>query len=76
MLQIWKSCSSAPVHILYQGMASAVSLAQCLLTVTCTVEDVLSLSGQFPLTGEGAMLTCRAVATAHTVATHAAALLQ
>jgi hypothetical protein len=32
--------------------------------------------GQFPLTCEGAMLTCRTVATAHTVAAHAAALLQ
>jgi hypothetical protein len=40
------------------------------------VEDVLSLLGQFPLTCEGAMLTCHAVASAHTVAAHAAALLQ
>jgi hypothetical protein len=42
-----------------------VSPAQRLLSVTCTVEDVLSLLGQFLLTGEGAMLTCRAVASAH-----------
>jgi hypothetical protein len=42
--------------------------AQYLLSVTCTVEDVLSLLGQFLLTGEGAMLTCCAVASAHTVA--------
>jgi hypothetical protein len=50
--------------------------AQCLLSVTCTVEDMLSLLDQFPLTGEGAMLTRCAVASAHTVAAHAAALLQ
>jgi hypothetical protein len=50
--------------------------AQCLLSVTCTVEDVLSLLGQFPLTGERAMLTRRAVASAHTEAAHAATLLQ
>jgi hypothetical protein len=79
MLQIRKFSSSAPVRILYQGMVMchlASTVAQCLLPVTCTVEDVLSLLGSFPLTGEGAMLTCRAVASAHTVAAHAAALLQ
>jgi hypothetical protein len=53
-----------------------VSPAQCLLPVTYTVEVVLSLLGQFQLTGEGAVLTCRAVASAHTVAAHAAVLLQ
>jgi hypothetical protein len=40
-----------------------------------TVEDMLSLLGQYPLTGEGATLTCRAVASAHTVAAHASTLL-
>jgi hypothetical protein len=42
----------------------------------CTVEDALSLLGQYPLTGEGAALTRRAVASVHTVAAHASALLQ
>jgi hypothetical protein len=50
--------------------------AQCLLSVTCTMEDVLSLLGRFPLTDEGAMLTRCTVASAHTVAAHAADLLQ
>jgi hypothetical protein len=54
----------------------AVSPAQYLLSVTCTMEVVLSLLDQFPLTGEGAVLTCRAIASAHTIAAHAAALLQ
>jgi hypothetical protein len=40
------------------------------------VEDILSLLGQFLLTGEGAMLTRYAVASAHTIAAHASALLQ
>jgi hypothetical protein len=40
-----------------------------------TVGDVLSLLGQYPLTGEGAALTRRAVGSAHTVAAHASALL-
>jgi hypothetical protein len=40
------------------------------------MEDVLSLLSQILLTGEGAMLTRGAVASAHTVAVHAAALLQ
>jgi hypothetical protein len=42
----------------------------------CTVEDVLPLLGLSPLTGEGAMLTCRSVTSVHTVAAHASALLQ
>jgi hypothetical protein len=50
--------------------------AQCLLSTLRTVEDVLSLLGQDPLTGEGAALTRRAVASARTVAVHASALLQ
>jgi hypothetical protein len=50
--------------------------AQYLLSVLRTVEDVLSLLGLYPLTGEGAALTRRAVASAHTVAAHASALLQ
>jgi hypothetical protein len=50
--------------------------AQCLLSVTCTVEDVLSLLGRFALTGDGAMLTRYTVASAHTVAVHASALVQ
>jgi hypothetical protein len=41
-----------------------------------TMEDMLSLLGQYPLTGEGAALTRRAVASARTVAAHASALLQ
>jgi hypothetical protein len=53
-----------------------VSPAQCLLSVKCTVEVVLSLLGQVPLTGEGAVLTYRAVTSAHTVAAHVVALLQ
>jgi hypothetical protein len=76
MLQIWKSCSSAPCVSSTRVWLYADSLAQCLLSVTCTVEDVLSLLDQFPPIGEGAMLTCRAVASVHTVAAHAAALLQ
>jgi hypothetical protein len=76
MLQIWQSCSPAPCVSSTRVWSCAVSLAQCLLIVTCIVEDVLSLLGQFPLTGEGAMLTCRAVASVHTLAAHAAALLQ
>jgi hypothetical protein len=41
-----------------------------------TVKDVLSLLGQYLLTGEGVALTRRAVASARTVAVHASALLQ
>jgi hypothetical protein len=41
-----------------------------------TMEDVLSLLDQYPLTGEGAALTRHAVASAHTVAAHASALQQ
>jgi hypothetical protein len=37
---------------------------------------VLSLLGQYPLTGEEAALTRRTVASAHTVAAHASAHLQ
>jgi hypothetical protein len=40
-----------------------------------TMEDMLSLLGQYPLTGEGATLTRHAVASAHTVAAHASTLL-
>jgi hypothetical protein len=50
--------------------------AQCLLSVTRTVGDVLSLLDQFPLTGEGAMLTRHSVASALTVAVDASALAQ
>jgi hypothetical protein len=50
--------------------------AQCLLSVSRTVEDVLSLLGQCPLICEGATLTYRAVASVLTVAVHASALLQ
>jgi hypothetical protein len=41
-----------------------------------TVEDVLSLMGRYPLTGERAALTRRAIASARTVAVRASALLQ
>jgi hypothetical protein len=51
-------------------------LAQCLLSVLRAVEDVLSLLGQYPLTGEGAVLTRHAVASVYTVGAHAFALLQ
>jgi hypothetical protein len=65
------------VHIFYQDMViCTVSRAQCLLSVACTVEVVLSLLDEFSLTDERVVLTCRAVASAHTVAVHAAALLQ
>jgi hypothetical protein len=50
--------------------------AQCLLSTLRTVEDVLLLLGQDPLTGEGAALTRRAVASACTMAAHASALLR
>jgi hypothetical protein len=40
------------------------------------VENVLSLLGQDPLTGEGDALTRCAVASARTMAAHASALLQ
>jgi hypothetical protein len=56
---------------------SCVALpAQWLLPVLHTVEDVLSLLDQYPHIGEGAALTRRTVASAHTVAAHASALLQ
>jgi hypothetical protein len=41
-----------------------------------TVEAVLPLVGQDPLTDEGAALTRRTVASVHTVAAHASAHLQ
>jgi hypothetical protein len=50
--------------------------AQCLLSVTCTVEGALSLLGLFPLTGKGAMLTHCAISPAYIVAAHTADLLQ
>jgi hypothetical protein len=68
MRQIQRSYTPARVW------SCAALSAQCLLSVTCTVEDVLSLLGRFPLTGEGAMLTRRAIASALTVAAHASAL--
>jgi hypothetical protein len=37
---------------------------------------VLSLLGQYPLTGEGAVLTHRAFTSVYTVGVHASALLQ
>jgi hypothetical protein len=64
------------VHIFYQGMVMYRFTARCLPSVTCTVEVVLLPLDQFLLTGEGVVLTCHAVASAHTVAVHAAALLQ
>jgi tetrahydromethanopterin S-methyltransferase subunit E len=83
MPQIWKSSSpllpivldrEADVHNLLPGYGHVPS--QCLLSVTYTVEVVLSLLGPLPLTAEGVVLTCHAVASAHTIAAHAAALLQ
>jgi hypothetical protein len=50
--------------------------AQCLLSVLRTVEDVLSLLGYYPLTGEGAALTRRAAASMRIVAVHVSTLLQ
>jgi hypothetical protein len=50
--------------------------AQCLLSTLRTVEDVLSLLGQDPLTREGAALTRRAIASARPMAAHTSALLQ
>jgi hypothetical protein len=41
-----------------------------------TVEAALPLLGQDPLTDEGAVLTCRAVASVHTVAAYTSAHLQ
>jgi hypothetical protein len=63
------------VRIYNQGMVMC-RLTGTVLPVTCTVEDVLSLLGQFPLISEGAMLTRRAIACTHAVAAHASALLQ
>jgi hypothetical protein len=77
MLQIQKSSSSAPVRIL------RLDLVLCRLACTgSTASDkhsgrrAVTVGSQFPLTGEKAMLTCRAVASARTVAAHATALLQ
>jgi hypothetical protein len=77
MLQIWKSSSPAPVRIL------GLDLILCRLACTGSAASDMHSGGradtvgsQFPLTGEGAMLTCRAVASARTVTAHAAALLQ
>jgi hypothetical protein len=75
MLQIRKSSSSAPVHILrldlvLYRLARTGSAASALHSGRCAVTVGL----QFPLIGEGAMLTCRAVASARTVAANAMAL--
>jgi hypothetical protein len=62
--------------ILYQGMVMC-SLAGTVPVVSDMHSGRRAVTvGQFPLTGEGAMLTRRAVASAHTVVAHAAALLQ
>jgi hypothetical protein len=77
MLQIRKSSSSASVRIF------CLDLVLCRLACTgSAASDVHSgrradtVGSQFPLIDEGAMLTCRAVASAPTIAAHAAALLQ
>jgi hypothetical protein len=77
MLQIRKSYSSAPVRIL------RLNLVLCRLACTGSATSdmhsgrrAVTVGSQFPLTGEGAMLTCRAVASVRTVAAHAAALLR
>jgi hypothetical protein len=71
MLEIQKSSSSAPVRILYQGMV------MCRLACTGSAASDMhrgrrgdTVGSQFQLTDEGAMLTCRAVASARTVADH------
>jgi hypothetical protein len=65
MLQIRKSSPSAPVHIL------RLDLVLCRLAcIGSAASDMYNgrradtVGSQFPLTGEGAMLTCRAVASA------------
>jgi hypothetical protein len=77
MLQIRKSSSSAPVRIL------RLDLVLChLACIGSAASDMHNgrhadtVGSQLPLTGEGAMLTCHVVASARTVAAHAAALLQ
>jgi hypothetical protein len=77
MLQIRKSSSSAPMRIL------RLDLVLCRLACTEPgASDMHSgrradtVGSQFPLTSEGTMLTCRAVASARTVAAYAVALLQ
>jgi hypothetical protein len=76
MLQIWKSYFSAPMGILYQGMV------MCHFGSTVpAVSDMHSgrravTIGSIPADRRRAMLTCRAVASAHTVAAQAVALLQ
>jgi hypothetical protein len=77
MLQIRKSSSSAPVRIL------RLDLVLCRLAYTGSAASdmhsgrrAVTVGLQFPLTGEGAMLTRRAIASARTVAVHAAAFLQ
>jgi hypothetical protein len=77
MLQIRKSSSSAPVRIL------RLDLVLCRLVCTgFAASDMhsgrhaVTVGLQFLMIGEGAMLTCRAVASARTVAAHTAALLQ
>jgi hypothetical protein len=74
MPQIWKSSSSAPVRILrlhlvlYRLVCTGSAASDMEMCCHCWVT--------FPLTGEGAMLTCRVAASARTVAAHTAALLQ
>jgi hypothetical protein len=77
MPQCRKSFSSAPVRIL------RLDLVLCRLACTgSTASDkhsgrrAVTVGLQFPLIGEGVMLTCRAIASARIVAAHAAALLQ
>jgi uncharacterized metal-binding protein len=77
MLKIRKSSSSAPVRIL------RLDLVLCRLACTGPAASDMhsgrradTVGSQFPLAGKGAMLTCRAVASARTVAAHAVAHLQ
>jgi hypothetical protein len=77
MLQIRKSSSSAPVRILH------LDLVLCHLAYTGSAASDMhsgrradTVGSQFPLTGERAMLSYHAVASARTIAAHAAALLQ
>jgi hypothetical protein len=77
MLQIRKFSSSASVRIL------RLDLVLCRLACTGSAASDMhserhadTFGSQFPLTGEGAMLTCHAVTSARTVAAHAAILLQ
>jgi hypothetical protein len=64
------------VRIFSQDMDLCHLTSILLAFSVCTVEIVLSLLGQYRLIGEGAALTRRAVASAHTVAAHASAHLQ